>query len=142
VNGPGSRTTQRQQLHAPSRENLIRAARLAVLDANRGYIEAAVVEQLALSRAEAPAREGFSRASSLAPEVRPSRGHHLDFGRGDRAREVAWQNLHLFAVGSRQLGQKLGKSSCSQSQPWKQKGPVSGAFRVAGAGFEPATSGL
>src|SRR5262249_15615125 len=35
-----------------------------------------------------------------------------------------------------------GKSSNRRSQPDDQKGPVAGAFRVAGAGFEPATSGL
>jgi hypothetical protein len=39
-------------------------------------------------------------------------------------------------------GQKLGKSFDVLILPTQHKGPVSGAFRVAGAGFEPATSGL
>ena len=39
-------------------------------------------------------------------------------------------------------GQKLGKSFARRSGLRKQKGPVSGAFQIAGAGFEPATSGL
>jgi hypothetical protein len=38
--------------------------------------------------------------------------------------------------------QKLGKSFEGRQASEKQKGPVSGAFPVAGAGFEPATSGL
>jgi hypothetical protein len=38
--------------------------------------------------------------------------------------------------------QKSGKSSQARSRSRKQKSPVSGAFLVAGAGFEPATSGL
>ena len=38
--------------------------------------------------------------------------------------------------------QKLGKSLPCRSRSREQKSPVSGAFPVAGAGFEPATSGL
>jgi hypothetical protein len=37
---------------------------------------------------------------------------------------------------------KLGKSFRWPPLTCKQKGPVSRAFPVAGAGFEPATSGL
>src|SRR5215216_1008302 len=40
------------------------------------------------------------------------------------------------------IGQKLGKTSGTMLCLKDRKGPVSGAFPVAGAGFEPATSGL
>jgi hypothetical protein len=43
------------------------------------------------------------------------------------------------AVGAKA---KVGQKFAFELRRCKEKSPVSGAFRVAGAGFEPATSGL
>jgi hypothetical protein len=50
------------------------------------------------------------------------------------------RSRHLALVGKSWA--KVGKSFGCAHEHEMQKGPVSGAFPVAGAGFEPATSGL
>ena len=58
-------------------------------------------------------------------------------GRGRRANPSPWTRRAVTERG-RNSGRKTGLSTGSETR----KAPVSGAFPVAGAGFEPATSGL
>jgi hypothetical protein len=53
-----------------------------------------------------------------------------------------WKSLRWLRPTVERRGQELGKSLRRRSIRDQEKGPVSGAFEVAGAGFEPATSGL
>src|SRR5687768_8751943 len=98
----------------------------------------------------------MAETPATAHPWRPSRRDRGGFSRvdGDGRRAVAFPGTEadraspetrraLVPAASLELsqdGQQLGTSS--PSAPSNTKGPVSRAFLVAGAGFEPATSGL
>jgi hypothetical protein len=79
-------------------------------------------------------RPGF-RLITRSPSIEPC--SHRSTAASPHASVLSLNGLQRLPAG-----QKLGKSFAGRPLHRKHKGPVSGAFEVAGAGFEPATSGL